>query len=112
MARYIWDKNLRKWVDRQDYFAVAEPVAPMIMRDIDPYQSIVTGETISSRSTHRDHLRSHGLVEVGNESVASSGKRPAPPPAGRDVKQAIDALKNGHRVPDFGHIDSPNTRIY
>lgn len=43
--------------------------APMVIADIQPYQSMATGEWIKSRSQHRDHLKSNGLVEVGNESV-------------------------------------------
>lgn len=35
--------------------------------DIAPYKSMVTGEVISSRAKHRDHLKKHDLVEVGNE---------------------------------------------
>lgn len=41
---------------------------PLFMPDIKPYQSMITGETISSRSTHRQHLKDHGMVEVGNDS--------------------------------------------
>lgn len=40
---------------------------PMIMPDISPYKSVITGEVIGSRSTHRDHLRQHNCIEVGNE---------------------------------------------
>lgn len=43
--------------------------APMVVADIQPYQSQLTGEMISSRSQHRDHLKSHGCIEVGNEPV-------------------------------------------
>jgi hypothetical protein len=43
--------------------------APMVVADIQPYKSMLTGEMITSRSHHRDHLKSHGCVEVGNESV-------------------------------------------
>lgn len=38
-----------------------------VMPDIQPYRSMQTGEVIGSRSTHRAHLKQHGLVEVGNE---------------------------------------------
>lgn len=38
-----------------------------IIGDIDPYQSMVTGETIGGRRQHREHLRQHGMVEIGNE---------------------------------------------
>lgn len=40
---------------------------PYITTDIQPYRSMITGEMITSRSQHRDHLRSHGMIEMGNE---------------------------------------------
>ncbi len=40
----------------------------MVMGDIQPYQSMQTGEMITSRSRHREHLRQHGLIEIGNET--------------------------------------------
>ena len=43
--------------------------APMVIADIQPYISQKTGEVIKSRSHHRDHLKSHGLIEVGNETA-------------------------------------------
>lgn len=42
-------------------------MAPMVANDIQPYQSMITGEMIMSRSQHRTHLRDHGCIEVGNE---------------------------------------------
>ena len=41
---------------------------PMIMPDIKPYRSMITGEMITSRSKHREHLKRHGCIEVGNET--------------------------------------------
>lgn len=38
-----------------------------IIKDIDPYKSTITGEAITGRRQHRDHLRAHGCIEVGNE---------------------------------------------
>lgn len=46
--------------------------AALVMPDIQPYRSVIDGSVISSRSTHRAHLREHGCIEVGNE-------RPRPP---------------------------------
>lgn len=40
----------------------------MVMPDIAPYQSMATGEWITSRSHHKAHLKQHGMVEVGNET--------------------------------------------
>ena len=44
--------------------------APFVHEDIKPYRSQVTGEMISSRVRHRNHLKEHGCTEVGNESLA------------------------------------------
>jgi hypothetical protein len=38
-----------------------------IMMDIQPYKSMVTGEMITGKRAHREHLRKHNLIEVGNE---------------------------------------------
>lgn len=38
-----------------------------IIPDSKPYRSVVTGEVIGGRRQHREHLKAHDLVEVGNE---------------------------------------------
>ena len=45
------------------------PAAAKVISDITPYISMVDGSVISSRSKHREHLKAHGCVEVGNESM-------------------------------------------
>lgn len=40
---------------------------PYVITDIQPYQSMVDGSMIGSRSKHREHLKAHGMIEVGNE---------------------------------------------
>lgn len=52
----------------------------LLMPDIKPYQSMIDGSVIGSRSAHREHLREHNCFEVGNE-------RPTPP------KQEFTAVK-------------------
>lgn len=55
-----------------------------IIRDISPYKSMITGERIRSRSHHRDHLRQHGCVEIGNETQkAPQPERP------KSVKESL-----------------------
>lgn len=39
-----------------------------VMGDIKPYKSMIDGRMITSRSTHRDHLKQHNCVEVGNDT--------------------------------------------
>lgn len=45
----------------------ASSPAAMIMPDIAPYRSTIDGSEITSRSRHREHLREHNCIEVGNE---------------------------------------------
>jgi hypothetical protein len=40
-----------------------------IMTEIKPYKSMITGEMITSRSQHREHLRRHGYREVDDSSL-------------------------------------------
>lgn len=42
--------------------------APYVMTDMQPYKSMITGEMITSRSQHRDHLKAHNCIEIGNET--------------------------------------------
>lgn len=65
-------------------------VAPMVATDIAPYQSMITGEMITSRSHHRSHLKQHNMVEIGNEKI-----KPPPalkPPPG--LKETIARVAN------------------
>jgi hypothetical protein len=41
--------------------------APMVMSDIDGYVSQVDGTWIQSRSHHRNHLKQHKMIELGND---------------------------------------------
>lgn len=43
--------------------------APAVFADFAPYRSMATGEMIEGRSQHRQHLKRHGLIEIGNEKV-------------------------------------------
>ena len=43
--------------------------ASMVMSDIGGYISQVDGSWIESRSKHRDHLKRHGMVELGNDFI-------------------------------------------
>ena len=41
--------------------------APMVMSDIEGYVSQVDGTWIKSRSHHRNHLKQHRMIELGND---------------------------------------------
>lgn len=62
--------------------------AVMVMPDIKPYHSVIDGSLITSRSRHREHLREHGCIEVGNEM----GKARAPEyTASRGLREELAA---------------------
>jgi hypothetical protein len=61
------------WV-RED-LGKANKAKHQIILDIEPYQSMVDGSMITSRSEHREHLRRHNCFEVGNEKMQNT-----PPP--------------------------------
>lgn len=62
---------------------------PQIVRDIDPYKSMVTGEAITSRSQHREHLKRHDCIEIGNDT-SHMNKRPEP--GKNDRKRVLASL--------------------
>lgn len=60
--------------------------------DIDPYKSMVTGERIRGRAHHKQHLRQHGLQEVGNQPVRERKWREMPK-AHEDIQRAIEETR-------------------
>ena len=70
--------------------------APMVMPDIAPYRSMIDGSLISSRSRHREHLKAHGYVEIGNDSSLKQPPQPIPDcnPHGRKelIRQQINRM--------------------
>jgi putative FmdB family regulatory protein len=63
-------------------------------QDIDPYRSMVTGEMVSSRTRHREILREHNLVEVGNETHYLKSKPITTPPG---LKETLIRQVKKHR---------------
>jgi hypothetical protein len=51
----------------KDEYHRPESTGPAIVGDMEPYQSTITGETITGRAAHREHLRKHGHEEVGDQ---------------------------------------------
>lgn len=69
--------------------------APTIMPDKLAYVSPVDGTHVTSRSHHREHMRRHDLIEVGNERIGNPNIEM--PSARNDVRRAISMLRNGYR---------------
>lgn len=45
-----------------------------VVPDVEPHRNMATGEIVSTRRRHREILREHGCIEVGNEF--DGGKNP------------------------------------
>ena len=86
--RFIQHPVTLELVPAEEYLSPSDVNAPMIMPDIQPYKSMATGEMIMGRRQHREHLRQHRLVEIGNEKPKLT--RPGPDPTiKRDIIEAV-----------------------
>lgn len=79
---FVWCPVTKAMVSKEEYYENMTVNAPMVMGDIQPYKSMVTGEMITSRSQHRQHLKEHKLVEVGNETKYISQQKKQEIPRG------------------------------
>ena len=94
MSRYtaLYDKHglLAEYSDgvltwsRDGGFEQDNCSGPQVIKDIEPYKSMIDGSMITSRTRHRDHLRAHGCIEVGNEKMTS-----APKPVSKSTRQQV-----------------------
>jgi hypothetical protein len=75
-----------------DEYQAPQSSGPFVIGDIQPYQSMVTGEMIQGRRQHREHLLTHGVIEVGN-SFDKATPKPIEPPKG--LKEQL--IRAAHR---------------
>lgn len=106
MARECFDFQAKEWVSPGELArrkAMREPPRqasklsrPMIMRDIDPYRSVIDDTVITSRSQERDYLKRHGVVQVGNEKPK---QKRAPTSAEKEAieRDIVDDIKHSAR---------------
>ena len=92
MARKSYVSVNGEWVEKEKYTPPQSESSVFIMPDQAGYRSMVTGEWIGGRRQHREHLRAHDLIEVGNEKVK---QKPIPDVPGR--REAIAAAYERHR---------------
>ncbi len=90
--RYVFRKGA--WLELDLDAPLTPRVTPYVMGDISDYRSVVTGERITSRSRHREHLRDHGCVEVGNEMPTVQRKEL--PPVKEALERALQASPETH----------------
>lgn len=69
---YFWEDTIGKeaaekaWEEKERLENV-KIKTHLVASDIQGYQSMVDGSWIESRSKHREHLKRHGMVELGND---------------------------------------------
>lgn len=97
----------RRWVyiDGVAYEAGTEPQPEglIIIGDIEPYQSMIDGSLITSRSRHREHLRQHGCVEIGDqtEKIAKTAYTNIPDVSPEKRRELIRAQMNAMSHDEF-----------
>lgn len=72
---------------------------PTVIRDIGEYKSPLDGQIITTRSQHRDHMRAHDVVEVGNEPIgglsaqASTSNTSTDRELGEAIKRRVEEVQ-------------------
>lgn len=94
---YIWYDG--KFVEKH-LVPRETPNAPMILPDIQPFESPITREVISSRNKLKAHMRQHGVTHANDYSNEWYEKKSAERHAAmhgqtrEDKQQRIEALKH------------------
>lgn len=96
-SRMIYDRHgmVAEYEDGELVWARTDAVAgrktegPQIVQDIAAYRSMIDGSVIDGRKRHRDHLKAHGCVEVGNDT---SHMKRTPQPVGQSRKESLHRL--------------------
>lgn len=78
-GRFVQDPVSGKLVPFDEWAGPSTSHSAYVAPDIQPYRSTITGEMITSRSQHREHLKRHNCFEIGNEVDAMmKAARPEP----------------------------------
>lgn len=64
-----------------------------VMADMTEYRSPLDGSIVKSRKHHRDHMRKHGVIEVGNEKMEGKKKEYNPQGIRDDIHGAVNELQ-------------------
>ena len=93
MARQSWVqcRHTGEFIPKDQYYDRA-PSGPFVIGDIKPYQSMIDGSMIQGRRQHREHLRQHGCIEVGNEKLTP--KKPTTP-SRDEIRRDLHSVMNG-----------------
>lgn len=90
--RFRWSDDQKRLVPIEEWCDSSPEVGYTVMKDIEPYRSMIDGSIITSRSKHRQHLKDHGCVEVGNDSSLGKPRKQleSPPGLTNSIKYAFE----------------------
>lgn len=97
---FVYDRELCKLVPKAEFYARQVPEQrsdlprPMIISDLsEAVYSHADGRFYSSKKHWRDHLKAHGMVELGNDKP--EGPEPTPAITERDIAEAYQQCEQG-----------------
>ena len=95
---FVQCRETGKLIAKDEYYAQSGNELPYVQGDIQPYQSMITGEMITSRSQHREHLRQHNCFEIGNEvDYTMKTARPEPKIDREAIKRTLAQVLDSKR---------------
>lgn len=102
MARYFWDRESHAWVQFDPTASRPRSVGPYVIGDIEPYREVYSGKRIQSRRHHRDFLRAHKFIEVGNEYSKGVPIDSAPEAPAMSERARRDAIERAYAQVEQG----------
>lgn len=63
-----------------------------VIKDVEPYRSVIDRSVIGGRRQHRDHLRAHNCIEIGTEKQTPR-KPPDVPHLRQDIQRTMEQLR-------------------
>lgn len=99
------ERRLNKKLHGFASYVRSDLAMPYIAPDRTEYKSVITGEQITSRNQHREHLKQHGCEEVGNEKIDIAPAREKVAKSmkatlAQDIKEAKEQVEAGYVAPE------------
>ena len=99
MARYEWSRARLRWIPVGETPVLRAPRLTLINRDkgfAAGVRSMADGRLYGARRAYDEHLRRHGMIEIGNETAA--GARPLPSTSLPALRRGGDHSEGGSRT--------------
>lgn len=103
-GRYVLrhGKLVPKWSVNEHNDKRSDLPSPYVVPDVPEHLNHATGEHVSTRRRHREILREHNLIEIGNEKMPAKEYKPTRGEVAREIKETIEQLRAGYVNPDEG----------